>query len=187
MEFDELQKIWDTQNNQPLYMINEKALHNRIVSKKYQAIHIASFSEWLLMIVNIAAGAFILGTNYMQHNWIFMYLLAAWMFGCALYVLISRLGRIKDQHRFDRSMLGDLQHALAAARYQVRLAHIMRWNVVPVALLILLAFWEGGKPLWLAVTVGIFFIMTFFASGWELNIYKSKKRELEVLQNKLQQ
>jgi hypothetical protein len=187
MEFEELQKIWDTQNNQPLYIINEKALHNRIVTKKHQAVHIASFSEWLLMIVNIAAGTFIFGTNLVQHSWFFMYLLAAWMFGSAIYVMISRLRRLKDQHRYDRSMLGDLQHALAAARYQVRLAHIMRWNGVPVAGLILLAFWESGKPIWLALVVCLFFILTIYASGWELNIYKNKKKELEALENKLKQ
>ncbi len=33
MEFDEMKKIWDAQNNQPLYVIDEKALHNRIQSK----------------------------------------------------------------------------------------------------------------------------------------------------------
>ena len=187
MEFEEMQKIWDTQNNQPLYTINEEALHNRIVTKKSQSIHIAGFSEWLLMIVNMAAGAFIFGTNWVQHNWVFMYLLAAWMFGSAIYVLVSRLRRLKDQQRFDRTMLGDLQHALAAASYQVRLAQIMRWNVVPVALLIVLGIWESGKPVWLSVVICIFFILTFYASGCELNIYKNKKKELEILQHKLQQ
>src|SRR4051812_1101237 len=33
MEFDEMKKIWDAQNNQPLYVIDEKGLHNRIQSK----------------------------------------------------------------------------------------------------------------------------------------------------------
>jgi hypothetical protein len=187
MEFEELQKIWDTQHNQPLYVINEKALHNRILTKKYQANHIAGFSEWLLMIVNIATGACIFGMNLVQHNWIFMYLLAAWLLGSAIYVLVGRLRRIKVQHRFDRSMLGDLQHALAAAGYQVRLAHIMRWNALPIALLVLLGFWESSMPVWFALATGLFFILTFYASGWELNIYKNKKRELEILQQKLQQ
>ena len=34
MEFDELKKIWDSQNNEVLYAINEKALHDRIRTKK---------------------------------------------------------------------------------------------------------------------------------------------------------
>lgn len=187
MEFEELQKVWDTQNNQPLYVINEKALHNRIVAKKHQVIHIAGFTEWLLIIVNIATGGFLVGSNFNSHNYFFTYLLAAWMFGSAVYVLIHRISRLKEQHRFDRSLSGDLQHALAAASYQVRIAHIMRWNVLPIVLLVLLNIWEGGKSLWLSLAVSLFFILVFYASGWELGIYKAKKRELEVLQKKLQE
>lgn len=187
MEFEELQKIWDTQNNQPMYVINERALHNRIVAKKHHVIHIAGFTEWLLIIVNMATGSFLVGSNFLSHNYFFIYLLAAWMFGSALYVLIHRISRLKDQHRFSRSLSGDLQHALAAAGYQVRIAHIMRWNVFPIVLLVLLSIWEGGKSVWLALGVSLFFILVFYASGWELGIYKAKKRELEVLQKKLQE
>jgi hypothetical protein len=186
MEFDELQKIWDTQNNQPLYVINEKALHNRIVAKKHQVIHIAGFTEWRLIFVNIAAGVFVLGTN-MRHNYLSVYLLALWMFGSALYVLINRIRRIKDQHRFHRTLAGDLQHALATAGYQVRIAQLMRWNAVPIGLLVLSIMWEAGYPVWSILIVAFFFILVFFASRWELSIYLNKKRELEVLQQKLQE
>lgn len=187
MEFEELQKIWDSQNNQPLYAINEKALHNRIVAKKHQAIHIAILSEWIIIIVNIATGALLLGMNFMNHNKpLFIYILAAWMFGSALYVLVSRLRRIRG-HRFDRSMLGDLQHALAAAKYQVNLSFIMRWNALPIGILVLFSIWESGKSVWLALVVSLFFILVSYASRWEHNIYKTKKQELEKLLKKLQQ
>ena len=63
MEFEELQKIWDSQNNRPVYAIDEKALHNRILSKKRQAYHITNTTELLLIIVNVAAGGLILGLN----------------------------------------------------------------------------------------------------------------------------
>jgi hypothetical protein len=187
MEFEELQKIWDTQNNQLLYVINEKALHNRIVAKKHHVIHLAGFTEWLLIIVNVASGVFIVGGNFYKHNYFSVYLLAAWMFCSAVYVLIHRIGRLKEQRRFDRSLSGDLQHALSAASYQVRIAHIGRWNVFPVLLLMLLTLWEAGKPVWLSLVVSLFLILAFYASGWELEIYKAKKRELEVLQKKLQE
>jgi hypothetical protein len=48
MEFEELRKIWDAQNNQPLYAINEKAMYNLILSKKKQAHHITNISELLI-------------------------------------------------------------------------------------------------------------------------------------------
>jgi hypothetical protein len=187
MEFEELQKIWDTQNNQPMYVINEQALHNRIVAKKHHVIHIAGFTEWRLIIANITAGGFILVSNFKSHHNVFLYGLAIWMFGSALFVLIHRIGRLRDQHRFDRSLSGDLQHALVAASYQVRIARIMRWNVFPIGGLVLLSIWEGGQSIWFSLGVALFFILVFYASGREMGIYKAKKRELEVLQKKLQE
>jgi hypothetical protein len=187
MEFDEMKKIWDTQNNEPIYAINEKALHNRILSKKNQARHITNITELLSIIANVVCACFILGINiYKQRENVFMYLLSAWMFVTALYLLVSRIRRIKNDHQFDRSLHGDLAYAISVATYQVGLSRLMRWNVLPIGILILLGVWDGGKSIWLALGILIFFILTNYAAGWEHNIYKSKKRELEVLKSKLE-
>jgi 4-hydroxybenzoate polyprenyltransferase len=188
MEFDELQKIWDTQNNQPLYVINEQALHNRIVAKKHQVIHIAVVTEWILIIANTASGAFVLQQNVTgRRGLIFVYLLAVWMLGTAVYVLVNRIRRMRKQQQFNRSLNGDLQHALSTASYQVRTARIMRWNTLPIGLLVLFSSWEGGHSVWFLVIVALFFVLVFFASGWEMGIYRNKMKELQVLQHKLQE
>ena len=188
MEFDELQKIWDTQNNQPLYVINEQALHNRIIAKKRQVIQIAVITEWILIIGNTASGLFVLQQNYTgRRGLIFVYLLATYMLGTALYVLVNRIRRMREQKMFNRSLSGDLQHALAAASYQVRIGHIMRWNTFPIMLLVLLSSWEGGQSVWFISVVALFFLLVFYASGREMGFYKAKKRELEVLQKKLEE
>jgi hypothetical protein len=188
MEFEELQKIWDVQNNEPLYAINEQALHNRILVKKKRAYHTTNFSELLLIFVNTGTGCFILGMNFFtQKENIFMYLMSAWMLLTALYVFASRFRRIKGEDTFDRSMLGDLNHATAMATYQVRLGRIMRWNILPIGILSFLGVWGSGKPFWMAVLLLIFFAIAHYAGGWELNIYKNRKRELEILQKKLKE
>lgn len=187
MEFDELKKIWDSQNNEPLYGFNEKALHNRILSKKRQAYHITNTSELLGIIVNISAGAFILGVTFFQQNGnTSMYFLSAWMLISGLYFLISRIRRMRGDHRFDRSMRGDLDHAISVATYQVRLSQLMRWNIVPIGILTLIGVWGNGKSLWFTVGILIFFVVANYAAGWEHGIYKARKRELEILQNKLE-
>lgn len=187
MEFEELQKIWDSQNNQPLYAINEKALHNRILSKRKQARHITNISELLLIIVNLCAGSFILGINlFEQSGNIFIYLMALWMLATSLFLLVSRFRRMKGEDQFDRSMHGDLSHAISVATYQVRLSQIMRWNIIPIGTFILLGVWEGGKSVWVVGLILIFFAVVYFASGWEHSIYKARKRELEILKNKLE-
>jgi len=186
MEFEELKKIWDAQTNQPLYAINEKAMYNLILSKKKQAYHIINISELLLIFVNISSGIFVLGVNFFkQSENISLYLLSAWMLGSALFMLVNRVRRIKGDNQFNRSMSGELEHAISMATYQVRISQIMRWNILPIAVLTALGLWESGKSIWIGLIVLVFFGLSYAAGGWEHNIYKRKKRELEVLQKKL--
>jgi len=186
MEFEELRKIWDAQNNQPLYAINEKAMYHLILSKKKQAHHITNISELLIIIVYIITGSFVLGMNlFDQSSNISMYILSAWMLGSALFILVNRIRRIKGDNQFDRSMSGDLDHAISVATYQVRISQIMRWNILPIGALTTLGLWEGGKPIWIAIVVLLFFGLSYYAGGWEHHIYERKKRELEVLKKKL--
>jgi hypothetical protein len=187
MEFEELQQIWDLQNNQPLYAINEKALHNRVLAKKNKGYHITNISELLLIIVNIVSGFFILGVNlYKGSSSISMYILAAWMLISAACVLISRIRRIVAKFRFDRSLRGDLNNAISIATYQVRLSQIMRWNIIPIGILVTLIFLEGGKSIWIAGFMVVAVVLVFYAGNWEHGIYKSRKKELEILQSKLE-
>ncbi len=187
MNFEELQQLWDTQNRKPMYIIDERALHNHILAKKQQAFHIARFTEWLLMLVNFAVSGFIVWTNATSKGLVFMYVLAGWLLISTLFVLVARIRRLRDMNKFDRSLLGDLQHALATASYQVRIAQVMRWNILPMALLILLSFWENGISAWVSIVAMIFFGVAYYASGWENNIYKRKKRELEALLRKMEE
>ena len=68
MEFDDMKKIWDSQNNETIYGINEKALHNRIQAKKRKANRITNVSELLLIVTNVASGGFVLGMNLYKQN-----------------------------------------------------------------------------------------------------------------------
>src|SRR5579872_534393 len=146
MEFDEMKKIWDAQNNQPLYVIDEKALHNRIRSKMNGVLHITNISEWSLMMINLGAGSLLLVLNPFKPGAnIFMYLETAWMFATVMYVLISRIRRIKANRRFDRSIHGDLDHAISVASYRVRLSRIILWNLLPMGGIMIFSGWEAGK------------------------------------------
>lgn len=186
MEFDEMKKIWDTKNKEAFYVLDEKALYNRILAKKKTGYHITNASELLLIIVNAGAGLFVLtATLSKQKDNISMYLLSGWMFVSAFYMLISRIRRMKGSQRFDRSMLGDLSHAISMASYQVRLSQVGRWNILPIGLLCLLGLWEGGRPMWSILMIVIFFAFAAYAAKWEHNIYRARKRELESLKNKL--
>ncbi|MBD2701154.1 hypothetical protein IC229_10945 [Spirosoma sp. BT702] len=189
MEFDELQKIWDSQTKEPLWVINEEALNRHILAQKSQVHHITNKSELVLTYVYIVAGFSLFGVNIVNNSAnLFMYLLAGWTLATGLYSLISRIQRLKREHEFiDRSMLGELKHALSIATYQVRLSRLMRWNMLPIITFCLIGVWESGKSVWQVLGLLLLFGAAYFVSGWEHSIYKGKKRELEKLQKKLQE
>jgi hypothetical protein len=187
MEFEEMQKIWTTSNQETVYAINEKALHNCIVAKRKKILRIANVSEWLLIIVNLFTAGFVTVVSFgnSKANTI-MYVMAAWFFITAIYVVLSRVQRLRHLQVFNRTMLQDLKYAVSTANYQVQLSHIMRLNTFPIALLCILGILSNGVSYWVAFSVGLFFVMAYYFSGWEHNYYKIKKRELEILQNKLE-
>jgi hypothetical protein len=187
MELNEIRKIWDSQNNEPLYVINEQALGRLILSKKEQARHITNISELMWIIVNAGAGGIILGMSYLKENAsIYMYALSLWMIGIGLYMLVSRIRRIKANQQFDRSMRGDLAQAISVATYQLRLSRLGLWNILPIGALVILGLLDGGKSLWWVLGLLVFLVLTSFGARWEHRIYKTRKHELELLQNKLE-
>lgn len=186
MEFDEMQKIWDAQNNAPLYAINEQALHNRIITKMKKGIQITAISEVLSITANALGGGFILVVNLIaQSRNLFMYVLSAWMFIVAVALLANRIKRQHAGERFDRAMLSDLEHALTIARYQVWLSRMMRLNIIPVGTLIMLGLWTSDNTLWIISMVLVFFVIVYYASGWEHSFYQHRLIELERLRSKL--
>lgn len=187
MEFEELKRVWEMQNSEVLFVVDERALHRRIMSKKNKANRTLNFTEWLVLVANTASATFVLATAFFNPGLhISAYLLSGWMFMTAIYVVISRIRRIKGEGTYDRSMQGDLHHAIAMASHQVRLSQLIRWNTLPVVALVLLVVWEGSKSIWMAAGILIFFTLTYFASGWEHRFYQTRKRELEILKGKLE-
>ncbi len=186
MEFDDIKKIWDSQDHRPLYAIDERALHKRIVAKKNRSRHIANKSEIILMVTNLLAPTLILIIDKIKDNGnYFSYILATLMVATAGFILYSRMQRKRTENQFNRSMLGDLDHAIAHAIYQVRLSYIMRWYMAPVVLLCFLSVWDKEISISLILFMVVFFTAAFFAGTWEHRWYTRRKQSLEALREKL--
>ena len=187
MEFDEMKKIWDSQNNQPLFVLDEKALHNRIQSKMNSFRQLTSITEWLLIIINMGTGSILLGFNgFKTGTNIFLYLEAFWMFGIAFYILLHHFLRLKASQEFDRSLHGDLDHAISLASYQMRLSQIIRWNFLPMGLIMIFSGWESGKLLKVGAFILVSYSLAFYVSSNGYQTNKRRKRELQSLKEKLE-
>jgi len=187
MEFDEIKKIWDAQNNQPLYVLDEQALHHRIQSKKKGVLRYANISEWGLIIVNLFAAGVLISLNAFTHAAnVFMYIEAAWMFATVVYVAAHRSRRVSSSRRFDRSIHGDLDHAISVATYHVRLARIMNWNLLPLGAIMIFSGWEAGKLLKVAAVILVSYALAFYVGIKGNRVNVRRRRELQVLKEKLE-
>jgi len=185
MEFDEMKKIWDNQKEEYVFTLNQSALHNHVVVKQKQGLRITNISEWLMIAVNILVPVYMITSMLSGEINISLAISSGWMLLTAAFIVNGRYKRMSGNSRFDRTLRGDLQFAIDVARYQVRLAALGRWSIVPIGLLSVTALIEAGKPLWIAAIVVIFLVFANYAAVWESGIYKARLHQLEGLMKKL--
>jgi len=186
-EFDDLKKIWDVQNNEPLYAIDEKALYGRIQSKMNTTLRLTNITDWVLILINLGVVITLLVLNPVKPGVnLFIYVEAAWILATVVYFVISHIRRMKAGRRFDRSVHGDLDHAIFLASYQMRIAQIIRWNLLPLGALMIYGGWEAGKLLKVSIVVLVAHTLAFYVSSWGYGTNKKRKQELLVLKEKLE-
>ena len=187
MEFEEMKKIWDAQNNQPLYAIDERALHNRIQSNTNTMRHFNTITDWALIMIYLGASGKLIYTNRFKPGAnIFMYLEAAWMLAIVVYFVVSYFRRIKAGRQFDRSIHGDLDHAIFLLNYQMHVSQIVRWNFIPMGAIMIFSGWESGKLLKVGAIILVSYALAFYVTSKGYQANKRRKRKLQVLKQKLE-
>jgi len=188
MEFDEMKKIWDTQNTQPPYVIDEKALQKRIQRKKHSAL--VNISDWLSIIGYLVSASLLAGRHpFNPRANIFLYLAAVWMFAIVVYLAVSHIRRIRVSRRFDRSIHGDLDHAIYLISYQMRTSLVLRWHLLPLGAIMIFSCWKIGKLFLLSAVISAIVLVNagaFYASVKSYSANKRRKRKLQVLKEKLE-
>ena len=186
MEFDELQKIWDTQNNKPMYVINEEALHRRIRSKKHKASYASNITELGLVLIAVVTSCYL----FLKHAGsgdFFAILPGVALLLTAVYVILSRFRRKQYERQFDQSMLGDLDHAISNVEFEVRRSKtFIWWYIIPIAIPVFLNMYLKEVSLWKwALIIGCF-ILSYVVVQFGLNRAQlPRKRSLQALRKKL--
>lgn len=186
MEFDELKKIWDTQNNKPMYVINEEALHRRIRSKKHKASYASNITEWGLVLIAVVT-SFYLFMKHAGSGDFFAILPGVALLLTAVYVILSRFRRKQYERQFDQSMLGDLDHAISNVDFEVRRSKtFIWWYIIPIAIPVFLNMYLKEVSLWKwALIIGCF-ILSYVVVQFGLNRAQlPRKRSLQALRKKL--
>jgi Flp pilus assembly protein TadB len=188
MEFDEMKKIWDSQNDEPLYAINEAALHRSIKSQKERANRKANFSDFGLSAIFIAT-AIINIVSFIVNGTptIYDYLIVIMLLLITGYIWFARIRRKKREQMFGHTMLGDLDHAISSVKYRAwRSKNMVWWLVLPVAVLVFLNVSQAGASLWAWIGIAAAFVVSALLSRWGYNHCDNPRlRKLEALRDKL--
>lgn len=135
MELEELQKIWNDQNGETMYAINETALHNTITRKKKSASRRMSIIELGLMAINSTTGLVLLYGAIIDDEPFWDYSFSVIMLVTILFLLRFRWNRIKKENSFDRTLIGELDHAILNSDSMLQIATVMlKYYILPVGL-----------------------------------------------------
>ncbi len=186
MDFNDMKKIWDEQNQQSLYAINEEALHNNVIKKKNRAAFIADRSEvFTIGSLLISSAVIIAAMIYTTQLRIAPGVLAVFMLIMAGILYGKRRKRLAWQNTFDRTIMGDLEQAIANAEYQVQISKWSKYLLFVVAVVSIVDVYSY-TDWWKSLLVLGFFVVVYYLAKWEYRtFYLSQRNNLIRMKEKL--
>ncbi len=210
MEFEDLQVIWDSQQDEPLYGVNEEGLHNtlRNNSKRFRRVifwqHLQTFCGCTIAITAIVGLLLLnasgllgdIGSSRALHGWEIaasLLSLLCWL-QFALSVYLGNRQQKNDEKHDATSLRDDLDQEINRTKYQIRTrSHIMRGFVPPYfgsTLWILVVFGVSGISYWAMVPIIVAMLTALIIESRCQRQFVEQQitprlRELETLREKL--
>ena len=187
MELEELQKIWNDQKGETMYAINESTLHQSITRKKDVASRRISIVEKSLMAINSVTAVLLLLDAIRDQGGIWDYSFSVILLITVLFLANFRRKRLQQEATFDRSMMGELDHAVANSNSLVTIATIMiQYYLLPVGIFSITKMSVLGASLekWLLVLGA--YVLAFILVYYERKVcHIPRKERLIKLREKL--
>lgn len=187
MEFEEMQKIWNEQKGETMYAINESALHKSISRKKAAASKRINLVEIMLMIINSTVSIILFTDAILDKEGPWDFAGATIMALTVVFLMYFRNKRKSKENTFDRSMIGELDHAIANSDSMVQIATIMiYYYLVPIGIFSFAKMLYFGADIekWLLI-IGMF-ALAFILMRWERKaMHIPRRRNLMALKKRL--
>lgn len=189
MEFEDMKLIWDSQNNEPLYAINQEALYRKIQSKGRSITRTLDIVDVMMIGVNLLVGIILIVDSLLENGAAYEFVLPVLYLGFFVYALYRRFARQQEVVGFDESILGELDKAVWQSDYLIKQSRSMIfWYLLPALLVVNGTMILNGKPWTALLLTAVTLPVTYFGGRWEVNkFYLPKKRELEMLRETLLQ
>lgn len=215
MEFSEMKKIWDSQNQEPLYAMNEAALHS-IVQRKNEEwnrclarcfgleIGVGLFCAVLMLVYGLilASGnqSWVIKpwkSGIVPSGWHYLGLFVAGLiwFYYAAYMYRARKRQQRRVELFDSSLQGDLDRALSQTEFEMTMIRDNAWRglapvwVAALLWMVVLFHLKGASLLTYVMVIAAAFVLLAIVLARKQRLIKKRylprQRELESLRAKL--
>ncbi|HEX2993824.1 MAG TPA: hypothetical protein VHP14_03315 [Anaerolineales bacterium] len=184
MNFEELQVIWNSQNNEKMYVINEAALHAYIKREGKSINRTLDLYEFLLIGANLAVGILLTIDSLDNVNPSSQSILAVLYLAFAVYALIRRLVRRNAEKPFEHTILGELDRAIWRIDYLMRQGWaLILWYILPLMFIFGVMSFFNTRLLWALLLIAF---TTYVGYRWEMKkLELPQKHNLESLREKL--
>ena len=187
MDFEELQVIWNNQNNEKMYAIDENAIHIYIRRKGKSINNMLNFFEFMLIGMNLVVGIWLTIESLDNDPLSNQLILAVFYLVFSVYTLIRRIMRRNEEKPFDHTMVGELDKAIWRIEYLMKHSlNVILWYLVPlVAIIGIMAVFDTRLFLTFGMLTAVT-VASYFGHRWEFNkFHLPNKRNLESLREKL--
>ena len=210
MHFEDVKVIWNSQDEAPLYAVNEEVLHSMLKSKRHGFGRLVFWQQWqsygsslfviaaisAILIAHVTGNLGKLGFPVALSIWDVCALLLAGSFW-AFFALSIYAGKKRQEQRereFTSTLLGDLDRDIDQAEYQIRCREHVRRGFLPpclgVILIQLVGFRMAGLSEWFVLPViAVMVFLLIWESRMQQRLVDQKVlprlRELESLRVKL--
>jgi positive regulator of sigma E activity len=187
MDFEELQVIWNNQNNEKMYAINEDALYTYNKKKGISIGRMVNIFEFILIAVNLFVGIWLTIESMDNNPLSNQFILAIFYLAFAVYGLIRRFMRRNEEKPFAHTIVGELDKAIWRIDYLMqRSRNTIFWYLLPLVLIFAVMALFDNRLIWVTGMLLVVTVATYFTDRWEFNkFHLPNKRNLESLREKL--
>ena len=171
MEFKDMQIIWNNENQEKLYAIDEAALHDQIKRKGQSITRKLDFVEILMMGINLVVAILLIVDGIRDNDPAFAYILPLMYLGYAILGLVLRLRRQqKEDVTFAPTLIGELEKALWQINYLINQSRSMTvWYLLPLIIVAIITVFLNSGLVWALGLLVVVVPLAYFGSIWEIN------------------
>ncbi|MEM7147085.1 MAG: hypothetical protein AAF591_18335 [Verrucomicrobiota bacterium] len=135
MNYDQLKVVWDSQDDEPMFLIDHDTLNASVKREGRAVAELVSAGEIAIIAVALATAVILPLDAWREGDGLHQYLVAAICLAVGVYAWVNRRQRLAREIDYDQSMLSTVEKAIAQLKYHERALKIMLWSFhLPIAI-----------------------------------------------------